>query len=110
MSSCTLTHNMAAQQFSGRWILDPDPSVQNGLSLATVLRYEVSIVPKWSLPSTIITTIVRCGLPANVRAIATRAEQVRGHFLLAIAMYPMAGQAGQAFFVPAQLAMHAHDA
>lgn len=40
-----------------------------------MLRYEVSIVPKLSLPSTVVTTIVRCGLPANVQAIAERAEQ-----------------------------------
>ena len=65
------------QEFSGRWVLEPDPTVQDGVSRATVLRYEVSIVPKWSLPSTIITTVVRCGLPANVRAVAARAEQVR---------------------------------
>ena len=63
------------QEFSGRWIVEPDPSVSN--SLATTLRYEVSIVPKFSLPSTLITTVVRCGLPSNVRAIATQAEKVR---------------------------------
>ena len=62
------------QEFSGRWIVEPDPSVLN--SLATSLRYEVSIVPKWSLPSTLITTVVRCGLPSNVRAIANQAEKV----------------------------------
>lgn len=62
------------QEFSGRWIVQPDPSVRNGL--ATSLRYEVSIVPKWSLPSTVITTVVRCGLPSNVRAIAEQAEKV----------------------------------
>ena len=66
------------QEFSGRWIVEVDPSVQN--ELATSLRYEVSIVPKWSLPSTLVTTVVRCGLPSNVRAIAEQAERVHTFF------------------------------
>lgn len=72
--SCFFQCCNSLQEFSGRWIVEPDPSVLN--QLATLLRYEVSIVPKWSLPSTLVTTIVRCGLPANVRAIATQAEKV----------------------------------
>ena len=72
-----------AQEFYGKWVVEPDPKMQNGLSHATILRYEITIVPRWSIPSTIVTTIVKCGLPANVRAIARRAEEV-GIFLRAL--------------------------
>ena len=64
------------QEFNGRWILEPDPTVQDGKSLATILKYECTIVPEWNLPSTLVAAIIRCGLPANVQAIAKRAEQV----------------------------------
>ena len=64
------------QEFSGKWILEPDPSVRDGQSLATILKYEATIVPHWNLPSTLVAAVIRCGLPANLQAIVKRAEQV----------------------------------
>lgn len=58
-------------------MVEPDPTVRDGQSLgATKLRYEVIVVPKWSLPSTLVSQLVKAGLPANICAIAERAEQV----------------------------------
>lgn len=64
------------QEFSGRWVVEPDPAVRDGLQLATVLRYELSLVPRWPLPPALVTHVVQAGLPANIRAVARRAEQV----------------------------------
>jgi hypothetical protein len=66
-----------AQVFSGRWVVEPDPTVQNGLELAAVLRYELSLLPRWPLPAALVTHVVQAGLPANIRAVARRAEQAR---------------------------------
>ena len=55
---------------------EPDPASPGGTS--TLLRYEVSLAPRLSLPSTIVTYVLRCGLPANINAMARRAEQVGG--------------------------------
>ncbi len=66
-----VTGYLLLQEFSGRWVVEPSP---NGLS--TLLRYEISVVPKMSIPSTFVSHIVRMGLPTNVSAIAERAEQV----------------------------------
>ena len=52
------------------------PGVPGGPSLATLLRYEISVVPKLSIPSALVAHVIRCGLPANLTAIARRAEQV----------------------------------
>lgn len=65
------------QEFSGQWVVEAEAGPREGVSLATMLRYEISVVPKWSIPSTIVSHVVRSGLPANIAAIATRAEQVR---------------------------------
>lgn len=67
-----------AQEFSGQWTVEPDPTVRDGRSLGTTkLRYEISVVPKWSIPSTLVSHIVKAGLPANICAIAERAEEVQ---------------------------------
>eukprot|EP00884_Botryococcus_braunii_P019796 jgi/Botrbrau1/64/Bobra.0022s0057.1 len=63
------------EEFTGQWVVEPNPAVTEA-KMATVLRYEIYIVPKWSIPSTIVTSVVKAGLPANIRAIADRAEQV----------------------------------
>ncbi|KAK9823512.1 hypothetical protein WJX72_003333 [[Myrmecia] bisecta] len=63
------------QEYSGKWVVEPDPSVRDGLS-STLLRYEITVVPKWSIPSTIVTRVVKAGLPANILAIVKRAEQI----------------------------------
>ena len=67
---------LCGQEFSGRWVVEPDPAVRDGLQLATVLRYELSLVPRWPLPPALVTHVVQAGLPANIRAVARRAEQV----------------------------------
>ena len=42
----------------------------------TMLRYEISLVPKISIPSAALVHVVRAGLPANLKAVALRAEEV----------------------------------
>ena len=65
------------QEFSGKWVVEPDPSVRDGRSLgATKLRYEISVVPKCPIPSSVVSHLVKAGLPANITAIAERAEEV----------------------------------
>ena len=65
-----------AQDFRGRWVVEPDSSVRNATDVATVLRYEVVLVPHWSIPSTFMSCVVKSGLPANLIAVAQQAEQV----------------------------------
>ena len=67
-----------AQEFSGQWVVEPDPAVRNGAGLpASTLRYEVSCAPVWPIPATLVSRLVRSGLPANICAVAERAEAVR---------------------------------
>jgi hypothetical protein len=69
------------QEFSGRWVVEPcAPGVPGGPSLATNLRYEIAAVPQLSISSALVAYVLRCGLPANLTAIARRAEQVRLKF------------------------------
>ena len=67
---------LALQELSGRWVVEPNPRVRDSASISTLLQYELHVLPRWSLPSTLVSCVVRAGLPANVRAIAARAEQV----------------------------------
>jgi hypothetical protein len=53
-----------------------EPNLRAAAPLASVLRYEISVVPKLSIPSTIVAYVVRAGLPANIAAIAAQAEEV----------------------------------
>lgn len=62
------------KQLSGRWIVEPDPSSAAGMS--SILRYEVSLQPDLPLPNSIVSYVVRAGLPANIKAVAQRAEAV----------------------------------
>ncbi|KAK9862967.1 hypothetical protein WJX84_003842 [Apatococcus fuscideae] len=64
------------KDFRGRWVVEPDSSVRNATDVATVLRYEVVLVPHWSIPSTIMSCVVKAGLPANLIAVAQQAEQL----------------------------------
>lgn len=74
---------IAPQEFSGQWVVEPDPTVRDGRSLgATKLRYEISVVPTWPIPSSVVSHLVKAGLPANITAIAERAEEVRLPFHL----------------------------
>ncbi len=78
------------QEFAGKWVVEPDPAVRDGRSLgATKLRYEISVVPKWPIPNTVVSHLVKAGLPANITAIAERAEEVRqlSMFLFKICVY-----------------------
>ena len=61
------------QEFDGRWVVEPGGS---GAAPVTTLRYEIALVPKLSIPSAAIVHVVRSGLPANIKAIARRAEEV----------------------------------
>jgi hypothetical protein len=60
---------------SGRWVVEPDPS--SAVGMATLLRFDVSVRPRVALPSAIVSYVVRAGLPANIQAVARRAEEVR---------------------------------
>ena len=62
------------EEFYGRWIVESD--VSSAADRATFLRYDIVIKPKFNLPSRIVSYIVKAGLPANIRAIADRAEMV----------------------------------
>lgn len=63
------------QEYSGSWVVEPDPSAHT----TTLLKYEISLQPKLSIPSAIVTCVVKAGLPANMMAVAKRAEQVGTH-------------------------------
>ncbi len=78
ITSSVLSTLNALQEFSGQWVVEPDPTVRDGRSLgATKLRYEISVVPTWPIPSSVVSHLVKAGLPANITAIAERAEEVR---------------------------------
>jgi ribosome-associated toxin RatA of RatAB toxin-antitoxin module len=62
------------REFEGRWVVEPDPASPGGLR--SLLRYEAAVAPKMSLPATVVGYVVRAGLPANIRAVARRAEKV----------------------------------
>ena len=52
-------------------MVEPDPAAHT----TTLLKYEISLEPKLSIPSAIVTCVVKAGLPANMMAMAKRAEQ-----------------------------------
>ncbi|DBB03663.1 TPA: hypothetical protein ACH3X3_010990 [Trebouxia sp. C0006] len=60
------------KEYSGSWVVEPDPAAHT----TTLLKYEISLEPKLSIPSAIVTCVVKAGLPANMMAMARRAEQV----------------------------------
>lgn len=60
------------QEYSGSWVVETDPAAHT----STLLKYEISLQPKLSIPSAIVTCVVKAGLPANMMAMAKRAEQV----------------------------------
>ncbi|KAL0037090.1 hypothetical protein WJX77_012339 [Trebouxia sp. C0004] len=60
------------KEYSGSWVVEPDPAAHT----TTLLKYEISLEPKLSIPSAIVTCVVKAGLPANMMAMAKRAEQV----------------------------------
>ncbi len=63
-------------------MVEPDPSVRDGRGLpATKLRYEISAAPVWPIPASLVSQLVRTGLPANICAIAERAEEVGRFFV-----------------------------
>lgn len=66
-----------ARGWSERWCVRCSPApLEGGGSLSTVLRYEVAVVPHLSIPGAVVAHVVRCGLPANLTAVARRAEEV----------------------------------
>jgi hypothetical protein len=77
------------QQFSGRWVVEPDASSSAGR--ATVLRYDISVQPRIPMPSAVVSYVVRAGLPANVKAIVQRAEQQANKRLQASGLASWAG-------------------
>lgn len=63
------------KELNGRWVVEPSPGASS-TGMATILRYDISIMPRFNLPSAIVSYIVRGGLPANIKAVAARAEKV----------------------------------
>lgn len=61
------------QEFTGQWVVEPATS---NSGTECLLRYEISIAPKVPIPASVVTQIVKCGLPANLNAVANRAEGV----------------------------------
>ena len=69
------------QEFTGQWVVEPAARpANNNQHPASILRYEISIVPKLPVPPSIVSQVVKCGLPANLDAVASRAEQVTPQF------------------------------
>lgn len=62
---------LCLQELSGRWVVEP-------CGMATMLRYDLTLAPKLAVPATLVNHVVRAGLPANILALAQRAEQVWG--------------------------------
>jgi len=77
------------QQFSGRWVIEPDAS--SSVGRATVLRYDISVQPRIPMPSAVVSYVVRAGLPANVKAVVQRAEQQANKRLQASGLASWAG-------------------
>jgi ribosome-associated toxin RatA of RatAB toxin-antitoxin module len=65
------------KELNGRWIVQPNPSSSSGSrGQSCLLRYDISLSPRLSLPATIVSYIVKAGLPANINAVIRRAEQL----------------------------------
>ena len=60
-------------RFEGCWILESD--VSSSAHMTTFLRYELSATPVSSLPSQIVSYVIKAGLPSNIRAIVGVAER-----------------------------------
>lgn len=76
-------------QLRGRWIVEPDPSSPS--PVACLLRYDLTIQPRLPLPAAIVSYVVRAGLPANIRALVVRAEQLAEDRLKASGLAGWAG-------------------
>ncbi|KAL4445809.1 hypothetical protein ABPG77_009008 [Micractinium sp. CCAP 211/92] len=77
------------QEMSGRWVVEPDPS--SAVGMATLLRFDICVRPKITLPSAIVSYVVRAGLPANIQAVARRAEEISANKLRASGLARWAG-------------------
>lgn len=65
------------KELNGRWIVQPNPSSSSGSrGQSCLLRYDISLSPRLPLPATIVSYIVKAGLPANINAVIRRAEQL----------------------------------
>jgi len=69
------------EEFHGKWIVESD--VSSAAQMSTFLRYEVSIKPKFALPSQMVSYVIRAGLPSNIRAVALRSESLAAERLQA---------------------------
>lgn len=77
------------EEFYGRWIVESDLS--SSAQLSTFLRYEATVVPRFELPTKIVSYIVKAGLPVNIRAIAMKAEELASARLRASGLASWAG-------------------
>lgn len=65
------------KELNGRWTVQPNPSSSSGSrGQSCLLRYDISLSPRLPLPATIVSYIVKAGLPANINAVIRRAEQL----------------------------------
>lgn len=77
------------KHFAGRWVVEPDAS--SSVGHATILRYDISVQPCIPMPASVVSYIVRAGLPANVKAIVQRAEALASKRLQASGLASWAG-------------------
>lgn len=77
------------KEMSGRWVVEPDPS--SAVGMATLLRFDITVQPKISLPSSVVSYVVRAGLPANIQAVSRRAEEIAATKLRASGLARWAG-------------------
>ncbi|KAL4859881.1 hypothetical protein ACK3TF_000138 [Chlorella vulgaris] len=78
------------KELSGRWVVEPDPS--SAASMATLLRFDITVQPKIALPSSVVSYVVRAGLPANIQAVCRRAEEITASKLRASGLARWAGE------------------
>ena len=77
------------KHFTGRWVVEPDAS--SSVGHATILRYDISVQPCIPMPPSVVSYVVRAGLPANVKAIVQRAEDLAAKRLQASGLASWAG-------------------
>ena len=75
---------------TGRWVVEPDAGRSSG-GHATILRYDIAVQPRIPIPSSIVSYIVRAGLPANIKSIVERAEALAERRLRASGLASWAG-------------------
>ena len=59
---------------SGKWSIVPDHTAAAGTG--SIIKYDLSLQPRFPLPSAMVSHVVRAGLPNNIQAIVDRAQKL----------------------------------